>query len=449
MTVKQEVDYLIHAEYVLPMDEQFTVIRNGAVAVKDGKIEAFGKYEDIARDYTAEKIYGGENRVITPGLINTHTHAAMVYFRGLADDLPLKEWLENHIWPAEAKWLSPEFVSDAVELACLEMLKAGITTYNDMYFFGDAAGAATKRMGMRAVLGVGILDFPTAAAKTTDEYFEKAELFVQNWKKDGLITPCIAPHAVYTCSPETLKRARGLADKYAVPLHIHLSETQWEVNEIKMRYGRTPVRHLKALDFLDSRVMAAHCVWLDDEEIEIMAKKGVGVSHCIESNLKLASGIAPVTEMLKAGVKVTFGTDGAASNNDLNILSEMSTAAKLHKAASNDPTVLDSKTALLMSTRWAAESIGLGETTGSIEKDKAADLVVINLDKPHLTPIYDIYSHIVYSVMASDVETVFVGGKVVIDKGKLVPMDEAGIMDKARLWGGRISGVAPENIKKL
>lgn len=436
----EKVDYIVCAEYILLMDEQFTVINEGAVAVKDGKIEAIGRCEDIIRAYNAADISAGKNRAIIPGLINTHTHAAMVYFRGLADDLPLKEWLENHIWPAEAKWLSPEFISDAVELACLEMLKAGVTTYNDMYFFGDAAGAATKRMGMRAVLGVGILDFPTAAAKTTDEYFEKAELFVKNWNKDELITPCIAPHAVYTCGPETLKRARSLADKYALPIHIHLSETQWEVNEIKTRYGRTPVRHLEALDFLDNRVMAAHCVWLDDEEIEIMAEKRVGVSHCVESNLKLASGIAPVTKMLKAGIKVTFGTDGAASNNDLSILSEISTAAKLHKAIANDPTALASRTALLMATRWAAESLGLGETTGSLEKGKAADLVVINLDKPHLTPIYDIYSHIVYSVMASDVETVFVNGKVLVDKGKLNSLDEAGIMEKARQWGRRIRG---------
>lgn len=438
MTAKQEVDYLIHAEYVLTMDEQFTVINNGAAAVNDGKIEAVGRYEDLISWYDPEKIIGGKNKVLIPGLLNTHTHAAMVYFRGLADDLPLKEWLENHIWPAEAKWLGPEFVSDAVELACLEMLKGGITTYNDMYFFGDAAGVAARKMGMRAVLGAGILDFPTAAAKTTDEYFEKAELFVKNWKNDNLITPCIAPHAVYTCGPETLKRARALADKYEIPIHIHLSETQWEVNEIKSRYGNTPVRHLDVMGFLDSRVLAAHCVWLDDAEIEILASNGVGVSHCVESNLKLASGVAPVTKMLKAGVKVTFGTDGAASNNDLNIISEMSTAAKLHKTISNDPTSLDSKTALLMATRWAAEAIGLGETTGSIEKGKSADFVVINLEKPHLMPVYDIYSHIVYSVMASDVETVFVEGRPVVKEYELCANSEAEILEKAAMWSRKI-----------
>jgi len=438
MEKRKKVDCLIRADYVLPVDTGSTVITDGAVAVSDGKIANVGKYEKIISEYDAMNILGGSGRVVIPGLINTHTHAAMVYFRGLADDLPLKEWLDNHIWPAEARWLSPEFISDAIELACLEMLKAGITTYNDMYFFGDAVGAATKRMGMRAVLGVGILDFPSVAAKTTDEYFEKAEGFIRNWKGDGFITPCIAPHALYTCGPDTLKRAKKLADEYNIPLHIHLSETQWEVQEIISRYGRRPVEHLENIGFLDSKVVAAHCVWLDDCEIELLARSGVGVSHCVESNLKLASGIASVTKMLAAGVKVTFGTDGAASNNDLNILSEMSTAAKLHKAVSGDPTALNARTALLMATRWGAEALGLGQITGSIEKGKAADLVVINLEKPHLTPIYDIYSHIVYSVRASDVETVMVAGKVVVEEGKLSSGSESGIIARARDWGEKI-----------
>jgi 5-methylthioadenosine/S-adenosylhomocysteine deaminase len=410
------------------------------VAVENGTIIAVGRFEEVIAGYAPEKIIGGKNRALIPGLINTHTHAAMVYFRGLADDLPLKEWLETYIWPAESRWLSPEFVSDAIELACLEMLKAGITTYNDMYFFGDAAGLATKKMGMRAVLGVGVVDFPTAVAKTTDEYFDRAGEFVGKWKADTLIRPCIAPHALYTCGPETLKRARSFADQSDIPIHIHLSECEWEVQEILSRYGRTPVRHLASLGFLDGRVLAAHCVWLDDEEVGMLAERGVGVSHCIESNLKLASGMAPVTTMLKAGIKVTFGTDGAASNNDLNVLSEMSTAAKVHKALSKDPTALDSRTALLMATRWGAEVLGLGKITGSIEKGKAADLVIINLEKPHLTPIYDIYSHIAYSVRASDIETVIVNGVVVVNEGTLCRGDEGEILAKARAWAERIAG---------
>ena len=420
------------------MDENLAIIEKGAVAVKEKQILEVGKADEILKRYTAGNIMEGKSRVVMPGLINTHTHAAMVYFRGIADDLPLTEWLNNHIWPAENKWLSPEFISGAIELACLEMLKGGITTYNDMYFFEDAAGEAAKRIGMRAVLGSGILDFPSVSAKTSDEYLDNAERFVHNWKGDELITPCIAPHALYTCGTETLKKSKAMAGKLDVPLHIHLAETQWEVEEIKLRYKMRPVEYLADLGFLDETVLAAHCIWIEDNEIELLAKHKVGVSHCMESNLKLASGFAPVATMLAAGVRVTFGTDGAASNNDLNILSEMSTTAKIHKALSNNPTVLDAKTIVLMATRWGAEALGLGDKTGTLEKDKRADIIMINLNKPHLLPLYDVYSHIVYAAMASDVETVMVNGKVVVKNRKLITADESEILYKARKWCGRI-----------
>jgi len=436
----QSVDYIIGGDYVLPMDKGLTVIKDGAVAIRGPEIIEVGTSAEIFKKYIPEAVMKEEGSVVIPGLINTHTHAAMVYFRGIADDLPLKDWLENHIWPAENRWLGPEFISDAIELACLEMLKGGVTTYNDMYFYEDAAGKATKRIGMRAVLGVGVLDFPTKSANTSDEYFANAESFIKEWKgkQDDLITPCIAPHALYTCGPETLKRARHVADKYDVPIHIHLSETRSEVAEIKTRYMKTPVEYLDSLGFLDERVLAAHCIWLEDKEIELLAKRKVGVSHCMESNMKLASGFAPVVTMLMEGVKVTFGTDGAASNNDLNVLSEMSTTAKVHKALSNNPTVLDAKTVLLMATRWGAEVLGLGAKVGSIEKGKLADIVIINLKKPHLTPLYDVYSHIVYAAMASDVETVMVNGKVVVSGGKLVTADESEILYKAQKWCEKI-----------
>lgn len=436
----QSVDYIIRADYVLPMDEYLAVIEDGAIAVKDSKILKVGTSQEIFGKYVPRAVINGGHSVVFPGLINTHTHAAMVYFRGIADDQPLKKWLENHIWPAENRWLGSKFISDAVELACLEMLKGGITTYNDMYFYEGAAAEASKRVGMRAVLGAGILDFPTKSARTSDEYFHNAESFIKDCKGDSLITPCIAPHALYTCGTETLKRVRRVADTYDIPIHIHLSETKWETEEIRNRHGMMPVEYLESLGFLDEKVLAAHCVWLTDHEIEILARKGVSVSHCIESNLKLASGIAPVVRMLKAGVKVTFGTDGAASNNDLNILSEMSTAAKLHKAVSGDPTALDAKTALLMATRWGAEVLGLGRVTGSIEEGKAADLVMANLDKPHLTPMYNAYSHIVYSMRPSDVEMVMVDGKVVVNDGKLMTADESEILSKAKNWCEKISG---------
>ena len=435
------VDYIIYADYVLPMDESLTVIKDGAIAVKGTRVLKVGTSQDISRYYAPEVVINGKQKVVFPGLINTHTHAAMVYFRGIADDQPLKEWLENHIWPAENRWLSPEFVSDAIELACLEMLKGGITTYNDMYFYEDAAAEATKRVGMRAALGAGILDFPTKSARTVDEYFENAESFIRDWKGDSLITPCVAPHALYTCGPETLKRAKRVAVKYDVPIHIHLSETKWEVEEIKSMYAMMPVEYLDSLGFLDEKVLAVHCVWVTDREMEVLAERKVGVSHCIESNLKLASGIAPVVEMLKAGIKVAFGTDGAASNNDLNIFSEMSTAAKLEKTLSEDPTALDAKTAFLMATRWGAEVLGLGRITGSIEEGKAADLVMADLNKPHLVPMYNIYSHIVYAMRPSDVEMVMVDGKVVVNDGELTTGDESEILQKAMDWAEKIRGM--------
>lgn len=433
-----KADLIVKADYVLKMDTDLTLIRNGAIAVRDNKIASVGPARDVAGEYASDTIIGGAGKVAFPGLVNTHTHAAMVYFRGLADDLPLKVWLEEYIWPAEEKWLSPGFVGDAVELACLEMLKAGITTFADMYFFSDSGARAAKKTGMRAVMGAGVVDFPTATGKNADDYLSNAERFILAWKGDALITPSVADHSAYACSPDTLRKSKELAEKHAVLLQVHLSETEWEVSEILRRYGRRPVAHLDSLGLLSENLVAAHCVWIDDEEISILADRKVGVSHCIESNLKLASGIAPVVKMLKAGVKVTFGTDGAASNNDLNILSEMSTAAKIHKTVSGDPTAVDAKQALLMATRWGAETLGLGNITGSLEEGKVADIVLADLNKPHLVPLYDIYSHIVYSMNPSDIETVLVDGKVVLDGGRLTTANETEVLHKAAEWGKKI-----------
>ena len=442
----EKADYILKAEYVVTMDDAAgePVLRDGAVAVAGGVITGVGPREDIEKRFflssSGRSADFGDGRLtaILPGLVNTHTHAPMVFLRGLADDLPLKEWLEKHIWPMEDKWLGPEFINDAAELACLEMLKAGVTTYNDMYFFERHAAPAVKRLGMRAVLGAGIVNFPTKAAKNTDEYLERAEEFIGEFLNEGLITPSVAPHAPYTCEPEGQKKAAALAEKYNVPLHMHLAETQWEVREIQKLYGKRPVELLDSLGALSPRLIAAHCVWLDEDEIDILAKKGVSVSHCAESNLKLASGFAPASKMLKAGVRVTLGTDGAASNNDLNILGEMGTASKLHKAVSGDPTALDAGTVVRMATRWGAEALGLGEKTGSIREGKSADLVIMDLDKPHLTPIYNIYSHLVYSARPSDVRHVMVAGRMVVKDGRLTAANEGGILEKAREWGERI-----------
>jgi 5-methylthioadenosine/S-adenosylhomocysteine deaminase len=434
-------DIIIKSDHILTMNNSLDVVEDGAVAVLDGKIVAVGTEERICKQYAPGRIIDGKNTVAFPGLVNGHTHSPMVYFRGLEDDLPLKVWLEEHIWPAENRWLSPEFVSDAAELACIEMLRSGVTAFSDMYFYGDAIAQSVRRMGIRAVIGAGILDFPGKTGGSADEYLRNAEVFINDWRHDDLVTPAVAPHAPYTCSPDTIKKSKTLAGKYNVPMHLHLSETQWEVNEVLGRYGKTPIALLGSIGVLDQNVIAAHCVWPTDEEIEILASTQVGVVHCIESNLKLASGIAPVARMLKAGVKITFGTDGAASNNDLNILSEMSTAAKVHKSVSGDPTAVNARQAMLMATRWGAEVLGLGEITGSLEEGKAADIVLADLNKPHLVPLYDIYSHIVYSMNSADISTVMVSGRVLMDGRKLTIADEPEIIRKAVAWGKKIRAV--------
>ncbi len=435
---KERVDYILRGEYVLTNADPGDPLMDGAVAVRGERIVAVGPFDELRDRYAAGVTLGGAAKAVMPGFVNTHTHAAMVYFRGMADDLPLKVWLEENIWPAESRWLGPDFVRDATELACLEMVKAGVTLYNDMYFFEDASAEAARKIGIRAVLGAGILDFPTAAAKTTEEYLAKAVDFIQRWIDDELITPSISPHAPYTCGPGTYERALGIGEDYGVPVHTHLSETRWEVEEIRSRYGRTPVEHLEAHGLLGPRLIAAHCVWPTEKEIDLLAERGVGVSHCLESNLKLASGIAPVVGMLRAGVRVSFGTDGAASNNDLDVMSEMSAAAKLHKAVSGDPTALTARKAFLMATREGAEVLGLGDSLGTLEEGKLADIVVLDLDRPHLTPIYDIYSHIVYSARASDVETVMVNGRVVLSGFRLCDGREEEIMSRARQWSEKI-----------
>ena len=448
----EKADFILKAEYVVTMDDAAgePVFRDGAVAVKGGAIAGVGPREDIEKRFifSTDADFGdGRRKAIFPGLVNAHTHAPMVLLRGLADDLPLKDWLEKHIWPMERKWLGPEFVNDATELACLEMLKAGVTTYNDMYFFESHAARAVKLLGMRAVLGAGVVDFPTGLAENTDEYLARAEKFIRKFQGEELITPAIAPHAPYTCGPDGQKKAAAMAEKYNVPLHMHLAETEWEVGEIQRLYGQRPVEFLDSLGVLSPRLIAAHCVWVDDGEIEILAKRGVCVPHCPESNLKLASGFAPAAKMLRAGVKVILGTDGAASNNDLDILGEMGTASKIQKAVSGDPTAMDARTIVRMATRWGAEALGLGGMTGSIREGKSADLVVLDLDKPHLTPIYNIYSHLVYSARPSDVQHVMVAGRPVVKDGRLTTADEGGILEKARMWGRRISLDPPSSFE--
>ncbi|GAQ93978.1 5-methylthioadenosine/S-adenosylhomocysteine deaminase [Thermodesulfovibrio aggregans] len=432
--------FIVRGKYLITMNKKDEIIENGAVVVEDGKIKDIGEFTEILKKYKDSSIpvYGNSHSALMPGFINTHTHAAMVLFRGIADDLPLKQWLIEHIWPREAKFLSPEFVYDGTCLASLEILKSGTTTFNDMYFFTESIAEAAKKLGIRAIIGQGVLDFPTASGKGADDYLKKASEFIEKYKDDELIVPAVAPHAIYTCSKETLLKSKELALKTSVPIHIHLSETFQEVEECIKKHGKRPIKYLRDIGFLEGRITAAHSVWVNDEEIELMAEHGVGVSHCIESNLKLSSGIAPVARMIKKGVKVSMGTDGAASNNNLDLLEEISIAAKVQKGVTADPTVLNVKTCMKMLTIWAAESLGLENQIGSIEIGKRADMILMNLRKAHLQPVYDIYSTIIYSAKASDIEDVFVNGVPVVLNGRHQFVDEDEIIEKALWWAEKI-----------
>lgn len=435
----EKVDIIVKGDYIVTMDREETLLSPGALAIKGTRVVAIGSPEEIESRYSTDRTIGGRDCAVLPSFVNGHTHTPMVYFRGLADDLPLNVWLQEHIWPKEAKFVAPEFIRDATELACLEMIRSGISLFNDMYFYVPVTAEVTKQAGLRAVLGTGILEFPTPEAKTVDECLEKAEDFIRTYKDDPLIVPAVAPHAPYTCSPETYERAFSLAEKYNTVVHTHLGETRWEVEEIRKRYGRTPFEHMDAHGFLRPNLLVAHAVWPTDREIELLAEKGVKVAHCPESNLKLASGIAPVVKMLRRGVMVCLGTDGAASNNNLDIMEEMATAAKLHKAYNEDPTVLDAKTALKMATINGARALGLEDRTGSIEPGKEADIVIIKLKKAHLYPLYNIYSHLVYTAKASDISHLIVKGRILMDEGKVITLDEEEILKKAQRWAEKIT----------
>ena len=450
MPSREEVDVIITADHVVTMDGPLGaessgdgspgdwspgVIADGAVAVRDSVIVGVGPQSEILSSFKAPNTYGGKGKALIPGLVNTHTHAAMTLLRGIADDKPLKAWLEENIWPAENRWLDEEFVRDGVRIACLEMLLSGTVAFSDMYFFDEVAGEVANEFGMRALLCAGIIDLPTKTTKGPDDCLRNAEQLYERFKDDDMVRPAIGAHSIYTCSPETLKKSALLARKRGMPIPIHLAETQWEVGEIKSRYGKTPVKHLDSIGFLADDIIAAHCVWLDPEDIELLSTRGVKVSHCIESNLKLASGIAPVPAMLKAGIPVSMGTDGAASNNDLDMFGEMRTAALVHKGVCNDPTCMDAYTVMKMATVEGARALGLD---GTLTPGARADMVVLDTGGAHMAPVYDICSHIVYSAKASDVDTVMVAGRVLVESGQMLHTDEAAIIGKAHEWAERI-----------
>ncbi len=406
----------------------------GDIAIKGEKIVEGGS--NLREKYQADKVIDATGKIVAPAFANMHTHAAMNLFRGIGADLPLMDWLTKVIWPLEGEFVSPEFVKDGVSLALLEMIKSGTTFYLDMYFFEEYTAEVIKEAGIRAGLGFGILDFPTKVASSPDEYLQRAEEFIKTFKGDKDILPVVAPHAVYTCSPETLRKAFNLAEKYDVPYHIHLAESQGELAQVKEKYGTTPVRHMKNLGLLSERVIAAHMVWLDEEEQEAVAQSGTKMAHCPESNLKLGSGIAPVSDYIKKGIKVCLGTDGAASNDNLNMLEEMSTMAKLQKGIKLDPTALSSAQAMEISTANGFESVGI--KAGRIKEGYDADLIIVDANKPHLQPLYDPTAQLVYSAQAGDIETVIARGKILMENYKVLTLDEEEIYKKALYWKEKI-----------
>ncbi len=431
-------DMLVLNGTLLTMDSRGTQFKNGAVAIDGEKIVALGSADDFS-SWNTSRIIDARGGIIMPGLVNAHTHAAMTCFRGLADDLPLMTWLNDYIFPAEAK-LDHEKVYCGTLLACAEMILSGTTCFCDMYLFEDAVACAAKHAGMRAVVGEVLYDFPSPNYGPIEQGFAYTEMLIEKWKNDPLITIAVEPHSPYLCAPDLLKRASFLAKKNNIPLVIHVSETEYEVQTSKEKHGVTPVGFLADLDVLSPNLLACHCVALTDEDISLLQRFDVKVSHNPESNMKLASGIAPIPELLKAGVCVGLGTDGCASNNNLDIFLEMDTAAKLHKVNTFDPTVMDAYTVLKMCTIDGARSLGLDDITGSLEPGKRADIIIIDTHKPHLTPMYNPISHLVYAVKGSDVTTSIINGKIVMEDGRLLTLKLEDIIEEIKIIADEIRG---------
>ena len=435
--INTPVDLLIHNAKVLTLNDSDEIFDPGVVAITNDEIVWVGpetSWPDQIEPWERLNMAGG---LIMPGLINAHTHAAMTCFRGLADDLPLSVWLNEHIFPAERN-INGELVYKGTLLACAEMILGGITTFCDMYLFEDQVARAAHEASMRALVGEVLYDFPSPNYGPPEQGLAFTRDLIQTWQVDPLISVAVEPHAVYTCSPDLLYACRDIAEDFRVPMIIHLSESQDEVNQVKERYGLSPVDHLEKLELLSPRLIADHCVVLTEEEMDILAERGVRVVHNNESNMKLANGVAPVAKLLERGVVVGLGTDGCASNNNLDMLAEMDSVAKLHKVYRMDPTIMDAKTVVRLATRGGARVLGLDEQIGSLEPGKKADLIGLDLDKPHLTPLYNIYSHVVYAASAADVTLNIINGRVVMRDGELLTLDVEKVMAEVRAIAKKI-----------
>ncbi|MGH9158934.1 MAG: amidohydrolase [Vicinamibacteraceae bacterium] len=440
-TSQSTISLIVSGGTVVTMDEERRVLAPGAVAIDDGEILLVDTPARVDERFRAAARIDARDQIVLPGLVNTHTHAPMVLFRGLADDLALMDWLKKYIFPAEAKAVSPEFVRIGTELAALEMIQSGTTTFADMYYFEEEIAAAAKRAGLRGVLGQTIIGFPAPDASTPRAGLARAARFVQQWKGDPLVTPAVAPHALYTNDGKTLTAARDLARAHRVPLLIHMAEAESEVETARKKYQASPVGYLASIGFLGPNVLAAHCIWLTDEDIRTAASADIGCSHNPESNMKLASGTAPVPKMLREGLLVGLGTDGAASNNDLDMFEAMRLAAFLHKSATGDPRAIPAGVALEMATIGGARALHMADRIGSLEAGKRADLITVSVASARATPLYDPVAHLVYAAKGTDVRTTIVDGRVLMRDGKVATLDESQVIAAARRMAAKIRAI--------
>ena len=438
---REPVDWLLKAKYVVTMDDRHHVIEQGAVAISGSRIVAVGTQTDLIARFEPKHTFDKPDALLAPGLIDTHTHAPMSLLRGLAEDKRLDDWLTNYIFPAESRNVTADFVQAGTRLACVEMVLAGITTYTDMYYFEDAEAEAAKEVGVRGVLGQTIIGFPAPDYRTWQEALNKAERYLQHYEKDELITPALAPHSIYTTPDEALVAAHTLAVKYDAPLLIHVAEIQRERDEALTKRNMTPVQVLEKLGVLDGRVVAAHAIYLDENDIEILKRHGVGVAHCPSSNTKMAAGVARVTDMLKAGINVGLGNDGFAGSNDsADLFREMDLAAKLQKITRMDPTVLPAEQVFEMATMGGARVLGLERQIGSLEEGKRADVIAVSLKNANAIPMAGtVYAQLAYAGKASDVEDVFINGKQVVAGRKVMTVDAQEVFRKAQEYRHKIS----------
>ena len=432
------IDTLLNARWVIPVEPDNVVYEHWSVAVNNGRIVDLLPGDEATIKYSAYDEVDLDKHVLLPGLINGHTHAAMTLFRGLADDLPLSDWLNHHIWPAEQRWVNPEFVADGTRLAMAEMIRGGTTCFNDMYFYPDQTAAAAIEAGMRAAIGLILIDFPTAWAKDADDYLQKGVDIHDKYHHQALIHTVFAPHAPYTVSDGPLQRVNTLAEELNIPIHMHVHETWDEIERSLEQHGKRPLQRLFDLGLINERLIAVHMTQLETEEIDLIARYGVSVLHCPESNLKLASGFCPVHDMQLAGINVSLGTDGAASNNDLDMLGEMRTAALLAKGMAGDSSALPAHTALRMATLNNAKALGIADRTGSLTVGKEADMIAIDLCHLETQPLYHPVSQIVYTCNRNQVTDAWVAGKQLMKARALTTLDEELVLAKANYWQEKI-----------